>query len=245
MKKNIYKIVAATLALTIMAVSPSTALTAHAYGFNPDGPGDNAGLGTDNVDDNYWSNQSWVEPEAPAYEEPAYEAPSNEASDNNESDSREPSYEASDEKESYSSEPSDEAPANNTASNSSATGTASVSKNTANDVTVNVTGGQKFRITTDANHLSYQVYHCGISRTTFIVVDAKENTVPFCGVTLERGTDGLWYVVINFPEGTETKDYTVVATKGDATYLGSKLGVSGIKIGGEIVLSTVPATDEN
>lgn len=105
-------------------------------------------------------------------------------------------------------------------------------------------GGQKFRIVMDAGRTSCQVYHCGINRTSFAVADAKGNAVAYSGVKLEKGEDGLWYMNISFAEGVDTKDFTVTAT-GDATYLSTTLGVSGIKLNGTAALSTVPATDAN
>ena len=73
--------------------------------------------------------------------------------------------------------------------------------------------------------------------------DADGNAIAFSNVTLAQGEDKLWYVNISFAESVDTKDFTVSVTKGDATYLSTELGVSGIKINGTAVLSTVPATE--
>ena len=236
MKKNIGKILATTLALTIVAVSPSTVITAHALGFNIDAVENGESNGA--MPDNYWDEPTYEEPayEVPSYSEPVYEAPVYE----------EPSYESSSSEESPSSESSYEAPANNnSASKSSATSTVNVSKKNANDMTVNVTGGQKFRIVMSADHKSYQVYHCGISRATFVVADADGNTATYSSAALAQGEDGLWYMNISFPQGVDTTGYVVGVTKGDATYLSTTLGVSGIKVNGILALSTIPATDTN
>lgn len=109
-----------------------------------------------------------------------------------------------------------------------------------NDVTVGVTGGQKFRIVMSADHKDYQVYHCGVSKATFMVAGADGKAVAYKTVELKQGEDKLWYADITFAEGTDTIGYTVVAAKGDASYLYTELGVSGIKVNGVLALSTVP-----
>ena len=138
--------------------------------------------------------------------------------------------------------PSDSGSSGNSGSSANG-GSSVVSSGTAkNSTNVNVTGGQKFRIVTNADYMAYQVYHCGISQASFAVTDADGNAVAFSSVKLEKGEDGLWYLNIAFAEGVDTKDFTVTVTKGDASYLATKLGVSGIKINGRVELSTYPAS---
>ena len=240
MKNNMYKVLAAACAMAVVVASPAMTMTTHAQGFNIDAGYDDGGDVT--VDDDYWSNQSWIEDSGndsssssePSYDEPTFEEPSA------------PSYEAP-------SAPSYEAPSysDNSVSNSNAsvsnsnggTATAPKAARNANSMTVNVEGGQKFKIVMNADHTAYQVYHCGINKATFKAADKEGNAVAFSTVALEKGEDGLWYANIKFAEGVDTTGFTVSATAGDATYLYTELGVSGIKVNGVAALSTVPVVE--
>ena len=239
MKNKIYRILATGFALTLIVASPGTCITSHAQGFNLDAGEDATERGE--MPSDYWdsldsssgdsgasSNES-SEPAAPA---PEYSTPSD-------SGSHEDSGSYEDNSSSYDSGSSSSAPVSTTPNKAASTGAGKKS----NDVTVNVTGGQKFRIVTASDHTTYQVYHCGISRASFKVTDADGNAVAFSEVALQKGEDNLWYMNISFAKGVDTKDFTVTVTKGDATYLSSNLGVSGIKVNGVLALSTVPATD--
>lgn len=236
MKNKIYRILATGFALTLIVASPGTCITSHAQGFDIDATmyddgttmPDDAWGDSSSGDSGASSNES-SEPAAPA---PEYSAPSD-------SGSHEDSGSYEDNSSSYDSGSSSSAPASTTPNKAASTGAGKKS----NDVTVNVTGGQKFRIVTASDHTTYQVYHCGISRASFKVTDADGNAVAFSEVALQKGEDNLWYMNISFAKGVDTKDFTVTVTKGDATYLSSNLGVSGIKVNGVLALSTVPATD--
>lgn len=232
MKKNIYRILATAFAMALMVASPTTAITSHAYGFNPDAH-----------DDTDYGMR------------PSGGGSSDSGSSSSSSDSGSHSSGSSDSGSSYSSGSSDSGSSDSGSSYGGGFGFNAdahddtdygvrPSTNSANDVTVNVTGGQKFRSVMNADHTVYQVYHCGISRATFVVADDKGNTVAFKNVALEQGEDNLWYLNIKFADGVDTKGYVVGVTKGDATYLKTELGVSGLKINGTVVLSTVPETDE-
>ena len=245
MKNNMYKVLAAACAMAVVVASPAMTMTTHAHGFNIDAGHDNGGNVT--VDDDYWNNQSWIEDSGndsssssePSYDEPTFEEPSA------------PSYEApsySDNSVSNSNASvsnSNASSSNSSASSSSNGGTATAPKaaGNANSKTVNVEGGQKFKIVMNADHTAYQVYHCGINRATFNVADKEGNAVAFSTVALEKGEDGLWYANIKFAEGVDTTGFTVSATAGDATYLYTELGVSGIKVNGVAALSTVPVVE--
>ena len=106
-----------------------------------------------------------------------------------------------------------------------------------NDVTVGVAGGQKFRIVMKDDHTSYQIYHCGISKITFNVTDAEDNIIAYKTITLEQDENGMGYVNIQVDETLDAEKLTVNVLKGDATYM-STLGVSGIKVNGEVKLLT-------
>ena len=120
--------------------------------------------------------------------------------------------------------------------NSSSDNSATVSN--PNDVTVGVAGGQKFRIVMKDDHTSYQIYHCGISKITFNVTDAEDNIIAYKTITLEQDENGLWYTNIAVDDNLDTKDFSVNVLKGDETYLLTELGVSGIKVNGEVRLLT-------
>lgn len=175
---------------------------------------------------------------ADAYDDTDYgKRPSSSSSES--STPSEPSTSYSEPSVSYS-EPSS---SSNSGSSNSGSSTVAAPKNP-NDVIVRVAGGQTFRNVMNADHTTYQVYHCGNSKVTFTVTDAKGNAVAYKTVKLEQGEDKLWYENITFADNVDVKDLTLNVTKGDATYLSTELGVSGIKINGTVVLSTVPAEPE-
>ncbi|GFI61361.1 hypothetical protein IMSAG049_00519 [Clostridiales bacterium] len=232
MKNNMYKVLAAACAMAVVVASPAMTMTTHAHGFNINAGEDNGGNVT--VDDNYWdnywsdsssSNDGGSSSSEPSYDEPTFEEPS--------APSEAPSY-------------SDNSASGSNVSSSNSNGgaaTAPRAAGNANSKTVNVEGGQKFKIVMNADHTAYQVYHCGINRATFNVADKEGNAVAFSTVALEKGEDGLWYANIKFAEGVDTTGFTVSATAGDATYLYTELGVSGIKVNGVAALSTVPVVE--
>lgn len=237
--KKLYKILAALFALSLIVASPVTSITSHAQGFNGDSPEDTTDRGE--MPDNYWGGSG---------SSGSGSSSSNSGSSDSGSHHDNGSHHDSGSSDSGSSyggglgfnadSPEDTTDRGEMPSdywNDSAT-----AKNP-NDVTVGTTGGQKFRIVMSGDHTSYQVYHCGISKASFIVTDAKGNAVAYKNVALEQGEDNLWYENITFAEGVDTKGLTVNVTKGDATYLSTELGVSGIKVNGVVALSTVPATE--
>lgn len=228
MKKNIYKILATTLALTIMAASPMATINSYALGFNGDSEGhDDSGnnLSADRWDwmDSSPSNSGSSSDSSSSYSEPSYSEPSY----------SEPSHSGG----------SSDSGSSDSGSSDSGSSTVSAPKKNPNDMVVRVTDGQLFRIIMSTDHISYQVLHCGISRVSFEAVDADGNAVKYSTVKLEKGEDGLWYINTKFAEGVDTEGFNVAVTDGDASYLANTLGVSGIKINGTVVLSTVPATD--
>lgn len=236
MKNNMYKVLAAACAMAVVVASPAMTMTTHAgLGFNSNAGDDNGGNVT--VDDNYWDNY-WSDSSSndsgsssePSYDEPTFE---------------EPSYSDNGSGNDSSTSGSNASSSNSSASSSSNGGTATAPKaaGNANSKTVNVEGGQKFKIVMNADHTAYQVYHCGINRATFKVADKEGNAVAFSTVALEKGEDGLWYANIKFAEGVDTTGFTVSATAGDAAYLSTELGVSGIKVNGTVALSTVPVAE--
>lgn len=239
MKNKVYKALAAAFAMALVVASPVTSITCHAsgWGFNEDAHDDTE---RGEIPDGYWDwvNDNGSSDSGSSYEEPA--APKVEYTAPSDSGSNTGSGASYNEASSSNNGTSGTAVAT---SGKAVAATGNTAKKTANNVTVNVTGGQKFRIVTNADYMAYQVYHCGISQASFAVTDADGNAVAFSSVKLEKGEDGLWYLNIAFAEGVDTKDFTVTVTKGDASYLATKLGVSGIKINGTVALSTVPATD--
>lgn len=223
--KKLNKIFAVMFALALIFVLPNHAMTAHAQGFVGDWDGGyecgrERPEGTSITD--YLTNES--------------SSGSSSSSDSGSSYS-EPSYDSSSSYDSGSSYDGGSSSSDNGGSSSSAP------KRSANDVTMNVTGGQKFRVVMNFNHTYYEVYHCGISKATFSVADKDGNPVYYKNITVTQGDDGLWYLDIVFADGVDTTGYVAGLSKGDASYLSTELGVSGIRIAGNVVLSTVPVTD--
>lgn len=232
--KKFYRFLAVAFAFAFVLGSPAMTATCHAQGFNADSPEDTTDRG---------------------------KAPSDFYGDSGSSSSG--SSSSSDSSSSYNSSHHDSGSYDNGSSYESGglgfnadspedttdrgespadawSDTASAPAKNPNDVTVGVTGGQKFRIVMSADHKDYQVYHCGVSKATFMVAGADGKAVAYKTVELKQGEDKLWYADITFAEGTDTTGYTVVAAKGDAAYLSTELGVSGIKVNGVLALSTVP-----
>lgn len=224
MKKNIYRILATTFAFALVVVSPIGTITSHAMGFNQNSAEDTTDYGK-RPSGLSFDTAFTSEPAEPAY-----------------SESAEPAYsEPADNSSNYG---SDTGIGFNANSKEDTTNYGVKPSKNANDVIVRVAGGQTFRNVMNADHTSYQVYHCGNSIVTFTVTDDKDNVVEFKTVTLEQGEDKLWYENITFTDDVDVKGLTLNVTKGDVTYLSTELGVSGIKINGTVVMSTVPTETE-
>lgn len=212
--RKMYKVFATGFALALVLASPQTAITSHTFGFNADAPEhDYAGD----------SDFSLPDPDAGSSGNNSFESSSSSGSDSSGGGS---SYDGG--SSSDSGAPSD-----------GGTSVPAPAKNP-NDVTMGVEGGQKFRTVMAGDHKSFQIFHCGISRATFTVGNADGTGVAYKTVALAKGEDNLWYANITFAEGVDTADYAVGVTKGDANYLYTELGVSGIKINGTLALSIVP-----
>ena len=212
MKNKIYKLMAAAFAMALVMTSPMATVTSHAQGFINDGTYDETDRGR--RPDDYGSSKSSG-------------SSSGSTSGGSSSSGSSSGGGSSDNGDSYDNGGSDNGSSNvgNTVNNP-------------NDVTVGTTGGQKFRIVMNDKHTAYEVYHCGISRVSFTVTDAEGNAVAYSTVTLEQDENGLWYENITFAESVDTKGLTLNVTKGDSLYLGTELGVRGIKINGKVVLLT-------
>lgn len=215
--KKLYKLLAVTFTFALIVASPVVTITSHAQGLNIDSPEHD---GDSTMPDNYWDCLKDSEP-APSYSEPATNS-SEPVINYSGFNANSPEHDG----------------------NSTMPSNYYETKKNPNDVIVRVAGGQTFRNVMNTDHTSYQVYHCGNSIVTFTVTDDKDNVVEFKTVKLEQGEDKLWYENITFTDNVDTKDFTLNVTKGDATYLSTELGVSGIKINGTVVLSTVPAEPE-
>lgn len=216
MKKNIYKLLATAFAVAFIVASPATTITSHALGFNPGARDDtDYGYRPDDYGQNWSNNGGSTESGQPA---PSGDSNNNGSGNNGSS--------------------------NSGSSNSGETSDGYWSKQDPDDVVVNVPGVQKFRSVMNKDHTVYEVYHCGISRASFRVTDAKGNVVTFSTVTLEKGEDGLWYLNITLPADVDVKGLTVSLIKGDLAYLASELGVSGIQLNGTVMLLTTTAEEE-
>ncbi|MCM1253976.1 MAG: hypothetical protein NC321_14250 [Clostridium sp.] len=225
--KKLNKIFAVMFALALILALPNQAMTAHAQGFTGTDGGYECGR---TMPDDYWSSGS------NSGSSSSSSGSSSSGSSDSGSSYSEPSYDGG---SSSSYDGGSSSSSDNGGSSSSAP------KKNANDVTMNVTGGQKFRVVMNFNHTYYEVYHCGISKATFSVADKDGNPVYYKNITVTQGDDGLWYLDIVFADEVDTTGYVVGLSKGDASYLSTELGVSGIRIAGNVVLSTAtaPATD--
>ena len=220
MKKNIYKLLATIFAMVIIVTSPATTLTTHAIGFNPNAGSDGIDRGTRPSSSSSDSNDSYGNGSNSSSESSSSNSYDNDSSDSSDSKSG--------------------IGFNDDAQSDGIDHGVKPAKNP-NDVIVRVTGGQPFHNVMNKDHTSYQVYHCGDSKVTFEVTDSEGNTVTYKTVTLEQGEDKLWYECITISDEIDTKGLAVNVTKGDATYLSKELGVSGVKINGTVVLSTIPS----
>ncbi len=213
--RKMYKVFATGFALALVLASPQTAITSHAFGFNADAPEHEGSHG---------DQSPWQNPDSSSSSSGG--SSSSSPSDSGSSPDGGSSYDGG--SSSDSGAPSD-----------GGTSVPAPAKNP-NDVTMGVEGGQKFRTVMAGDHKSFQIFHCGISRATFTVGNADGTGVAYKTVALAKGEDNLWYANITFDEGVDTADYAVGVTKGDANYLYTELGVSGIKINGTLALSIVP-----
>ncbi|MCM1252322.1 MAG: hypothetical protein NC321_05845 [Clostridium sp.] len=226
--KKLNKILATMFALALIFALPSQTMTAHAQGFTGPGGEYEGGEGSGKSIEDFFKDSG---------------------STSSSSSSSGSSSSGSSDSGSYYSAPSSDsgssydAPSYDGGSSSSDNGGSSSSApaRSANDVTMNVTGGQKFRVVMNFNHTYYEVYHCGISKATFSVADKDGNPVYYKNITVTQGDDGLWYLDIVFADEVDTTGYVVGLSKGDASYLSTELGVSGIRIAGSVVFSTAPA----
>lgn len=218
--KKLYKVLATAFVMGLVLTSPRTAITSHAFGFNADAPEHSSDDGRDgSIDDTLGSGSS----------------------DSGSSYSDFGSYDSgSSDSGSYESNSYDGGSSYNSGSSDNGTSSTPAPRTNPNDVTMGVESGQKFRTVMAGDHKSFQIYHCGISRATYTVGNADGAGVAYKTAALVKGEDNLWYVNITFADDVDTTGYAVGMTKGDANYLYTELGVSGIKINGTLALSTVP-----
>lgn len=243
--KKLYKVLAAAFAFALVLASPNMAITSHAFGFDADASEDTSGAG-------YCSDEHTAEWNAEYDSSPSDSSSSSSESQNSgnhdsgnhdsgSSDSGNHDSGSSDSGSSYGGGLGFNANAHeDTSGDGAAPGT--VPPKNPNDLSMGTTGGQSFRIVMSDDHTSYNVYHCGIVRAGFDVTDLEKNPVVYKTVALEQGEDNLWYVNITIEGNADPMtSYSVRTVKGDRTYLYTTLGVSGIKVNGVLLMSTVPA----
>lgn len=242
--KKLYKVLAAAFAFALVLASPNTAITSHAFGFDIDASEDTSGAG-------YCSDEHTAEWNAEYDSSPSKSDSSDTGNhdsgsqdsgnhDSGSQDSGNHESESSDSGSSYGGGFGFNANAHEDTSGSGAQPGTEPPKNP-NDLSMSTTGGQAFRIVMSDDHTSYNVYHCGIVRAGFDVTDLKKNPVVYKTVALEQGEDNLWYVNITIEgDADPMTSYSVRTVKGDRTYLYTTLGVSGIKVNGVLLMTTVP-----
>ncbi len=234
--KRLYKVLAAMFALALVLAAPDMTITSHAMGFVGDWDGGLSDNG--NVEGNPWdyhdpgaggsSNDS-----APSYSAPSDNGGSSDDSGSDHHDSGHSDSGSSDNGNSY----VDSGSSDN--GNGGNGGASSAPAKNPNDMTVSAGSAQPFRIVMNSAHTAYDVYHCGIKQGTVTVTDTAGNPVAYKAVKVEQGEDQLWYMNITFAEGVDTSKLTVTIGNTCASYLAQELGVSGLKVNGVVVLSTV------
>ncbi len=234
--KRLYKVLAAMFALALVLAAPDMAITSHAIGFVGDWEGDaNDGQ---HYDGNPWNSHDPGaggstdngSSSAPSYNAPSYDSGSSDDSGHHDSGS-------SDNGNSY-----DNGSYTDSGSSDNGNGNGGASSAPAknpNDMTVSAGGAQPFRIVMNSAHTAYDVYHCGIKQGTVTVTDTDGNPVAYKAVKVEQGEDNLWYMNITFAEGVDTGKLTVTLGNTCASYVAKELGISGLKVNGVLVLSTV------
>lgn len=243
--KKLYKVLAAAFAFALVLASPNTAITSHAFGFNADAPEhcDGDGHAPDDYQWHYDKGSSDSDSGSDNQDSGNHDSGSqdsgNHDSGNHESDNHESG--SSDSGSSYGSGLGFNANATEYYDENNTMPGTELPKNP-NDLSMSTAGGQAFRIVMSDDHTSYNVYHCGVVKAGFDVTDLKKNPVVYKTVALEQGEDNLWYVNITIEgDADPMTSYSVRTVKGDRTYLYTTLGVSGIKVNGVLLMSTVPA----
>lgn len=247
--KKLYKVLAAAFAFALVLASPNTAIMSHAQGFNADAPEHSDGDGERPADrDQTWSIADQGSSDSGSSDSSGQNAGSQDSGshdsgnhDSGSSDSGNHDSGSSGSDSSYGGGLGFNADAiEHCDGDGAAPGT--VPPKNPNDLSMGTTGGQSFRIVMSDDHTSYNVYHCGIVRAGFDVTDLEKNPVVYKTVALEQGEDNLWYVNITIEGNADPMtSYSVRTVKGDRTYLYTTLGVSGIKVNGVLLMSTVPA----
>ena len=260
--KKLCKILATTLALALMIVSPLTTVTVQAAGGGfYMGNHDDTDYGE--MPDDYWSSRGYGDPsddsgstdsgisgstETPSNPAPKVEdsgsnnsgsnngSSDNGGSNNGGSDYSEP-VQGTDNGSSGNSGSTDSGSVNTDSNVQDNTNQGTVTENP-NDVTTSVEGGQSFRSVMDKGHTQYDVFHKGSGVASFNVTDKDGNKVEFETVTLEKGEDGLWYLNITFAEDVDVEGLILNLLKGDLAYLANELGITGIQLNGKVVMLT-------
>lgn len=225
--KRLYKVFAVMFAMALVLSAPYTAITSHAMGF------DSSAIGADDTQrgempDNYWGGSSSNSGSSSAPSTPSYDSGSSDNGGSHDSGSH----------DSGSSGNGNYDGGNGSADNgSTGNGESSAPVKDPNDMTVSAGSGQPFRIYMNKEHTAYDVIHCGIKQGTVTVTDTDGNPVAYEAVKVEQGEDNLWYMNITFAEGVDTSK--LIVTLGDtcASYVARELGLSGLKINGEVRLS--------
>ncbi len=232
--KRLYKVLAAMFTLALVLAAPETAITSHAIGFVGDWDGGYEDIGIE-VGDDYWGGSS--DSGSSNDSAPSYSAPSDNGGS---SDSGHHDSGSSDNGNSYDNGSYTDSGSSDNGNGGNGGASSAPAKNP-NDMTVSAGGAQPFRIVMNSAHTAYDVYHCGIKQGTVTVTDTDGNPVAYKAVKVEQGEDNLWYMNITFAEGVDTGKLTVTLGNTCASYVAKELGISGLKVNGTVVLSTVAA----
>lgn len=242
MKKNIYKILATTFALALVVITPAATMTTHAEGMGLNkNAHDDTHYGDRPSDGGKFGNSSSSSSSSAGSSSSSSSGSSGSGSSSSSGMGLNPN--AHDDTD-YGERPSDSWGSSYSVGESydpTPVGDANweAVKGNPNDSKANA-GKESFRSVMSSDKKQYDVYHKGISVATFIVAGADGKAVQYSNVTVKAGDDGKYYVEIATPAGVDATGFTVALTKGDASYLYTTLGISGIKLNGEISMLTAP-----
>lgn len=224
MKKKIYKVIAAGMAMSLTLALPITAQAG--FGFNPDAHDDtDRGAMPDDYGVDYVSDGGGSDSGS---SEPSYDSGNTDYSSGSDSNSN--AHDDTDYDEVPDNDGDNYKPASTTVPTTAST-TASALKGS--DKVVNVPGKEKFRSVIIKGHETYAVYHMGNNVVSVSVTDKDNKVVAYKDAALYKAEDGKHYINITLADGVDAADMNVTVTKGDITYL-TRLGVAGITVNGVV-----------
>lgn len=125
---------------------------------------------------------------------------------------------------------------------SSATTSASTDSVKRSEGKVTIPGSETFCEACDPAKGTYTLTHMGQVKYAFQLKDEDGNNVPYEGISYHKSNiGGKFFIYIAVPADKYNEMYTVVTTKGDASYL-AKLGLSGVSLHGTVLVDVTEDT---